>query len=120
MRPIDADSITKDLEKFKEYYESIRDDDAADGVSGCIGYVEDSPTIQLPHWESVKERLPDPIPPTDQNYMPYLIRDSLGYFHVADYTYDKYFQTCYSFHVDGEEVTDVEYWMRIEPPKKNN
>ena len=54
MRPIDADSLKKDLEKFKEYYESIRDDDAADGVSGCIGYVDDSPTIQLPHWESVK------------------------------------------------------------------
>lgn len=119
MRLIDADSLTEDLEKYKEYCERIRDDDAADGVSNCIGYVEDSPTIQLPHWESVKERLPDPIPPTDQNYRPYLIRDSLGYFHVADYTYDRY-STVYSFYVDGEEVMDAEYWMRIDPPKKNN
>ena len=73
---------------------------------------------QIAHWISVKERLPEPIHPTDPRYKAYLICDSLGYMRVADYTYSKYFPTCYSFHVNGEEETDVKYWMPIEPPKE--
>ena len=69
-------------------------------------------------WHRVEEEMPEPIHPTDPRYKAYLICDSLGYMHVADYTYSKHFPTCYSFHVNGEEVTDVKYWMPIEPPKE--
>lgn len=68
-----------------------------------------------PRWVRVEDGLPKPIHPSDPHYVPYLICDSLGYMYVADYTYGKY-STAYSFHVDGEEVTDVIYWMPIEPP----
>ena len=70
-------------------------------------------------WHRVEEELPEPIHPTDPRYKAYLICDSLGYMHVADYTYSKHFPTCYSFHVNGEEETDVKYWMPLpEPPKE--
>ncbi len=67
-------------------------------------------------WVSVKDMMPDPIRPSDPKYRLYLVMDSCGYLHVADYTYDKYFPSCYSFHVNGEDITDVTYWMRIDPP----
>ena len=77
----------------------------------------DAPTASP--WHRVEEELPEPIHPTDPRYKAYLICDSLGYMHVADYTYSKHFPTCYSFHVNGEEETDVKYWMPIEPPKED-
>lgn len=71
----------------------------------------------VPKWISVKDELPSPIHPSDPDYRPYLIIAD-GYMYVADYSYDKYFETCYSFYVDGEEMTGVTHWCKIpEPPK---
>lgn len=71
----------------------------------------------VPKWMSVKDELPSPIHPSDPDYRPYLIIAD-GYMYVADYSYDKYFETCYSFYVDGEEMTGVTHWCKIpEPPK---
>lgn len=71
----------------------------------------------VPKWISVKDELPSPIHPSDPDYRPYLIIAD-GYIYVADYSYDKYFETCYSFYVDGEEMTGVTHWCKIpEPPK---
>ena len=80
-------------------------------------WLDDAPTASP--WHRVEDELPEPIHPTDPRYKAYLICDSLGYMHVADYTYSKHFPTCYSFHVNGEEETDVKYWMPIEPPKED-
>lgn len=100
------------------FYDAVREAAYFEGYDN--GYAAGKEDAQQQHWIRVKDRMPDPIHPSDPKYRPYLVMDSFGYLRVADYTYDKYFQTCYSFHVDGEEVTDVEYWMRIEPPKRNN
>lgn len=71
----------------------------------------------VPKWISAKDELPPPIHPSDPDYRPYLIIAD-GYMYVADYSYDKYFETCYSFHVDGEAMTGVTHWCKIpEPPK---
>ena len=71
----------------------------------------------VPKWISVKDELPSPIHPSDPDYRPYLIIAD-GYIYVADYSYDKYFETCYSFYVDGEEMTGVTHWCKIpELPK---
>lgn len=71
----------------------------------------------VPKWISVKDELPSPIHPSDPDYRPYLIIAD-GYMYVADYSYDKYFETCYAFYVDGEEMTGVTHWCKIpEPPK---
>ena len=68
-------------------------------------------------WHSVKDELPEPVPPADSRNHPYLVYAD-GYLRVADYTCDKYFPTCYSFHVNGEEETGVTHWMSIEAPKE--
>ena len=112
--------------------ELIRREDAINAVEMFFkdAYIEDSDVhctdmeYEINHipaaspWHRVEDELPEPIHPTDPRYKAYLICDSLGYMHVADYTYSKHFPTCYSFHVNGEEVTDVKYWMPIEPPKE--
>lgn len=83
--------------------------DAADAIEELIS--------RVPKWVSVKDELPSPIHPSDPDYRPYLIIAD-GYMYVADYSYDKYFETCYSFYVDGEEMTGVTHWCKIpEPPK---
>ena len=72
---------------------------------------------RLPKWISVKDERPSPIHPSDPDYRPYLIIAD-GDIYLADYSYDKYFETCYSFYVDGEEMTGVTHWMKLpEPPK---
>ena len=121
MRPIDADALMKELEELWEAYKNDHDDDGAYAAEDFSYIVRKAPSIPFPQWISVKDRLPDPIPPSSPNYPPhgYLICDSLGYMYVADYTYDKYFPSSYSFHVNGEEETDVKYWMVIEPPEDN-
>lgn len=71
----------------------------------------------VPKWISVKDELPYPSHPSDPDYRQYLIVAD-GYMYVADYSYDKHFETCYSFYVDGEEMTGVTHWCKIpEPPK---
>lgn len=71
----------------------------------------------VPKWISVKDELPSPIRPSDTDYRPYLIIAD-GDIYIADYSYDKYFETCYSFYVDGEVMTGVTHWCKIpEPPK---
>lgn len=82
-----------------------------------LGTIDAQPTASP--WHRVEDELPEPIHPTDPRYKAYLICDALSYMHVADYTYSKHFPTCYSFHVNGEEETDVKYWMPIEPPKED-
>ena len=83
--------------------------DAADAIEELIS--------RVPKWISVKEKLPTPIHPSSPDYKAYLIVAD-GDMYIADYTYDKYFETCYSFHVDGEEMTGVTHWCKIpEPPK---
>ena len=72
---------------------------------------------RFPKWIGVKDELPSPTHPSDPDYRPYLIIAD-GYMYFADYSYDKYFETCYSFYVDGEEMTGVTHWCKIpEPPK---
>lgn len=72
---------------------------------------------RVPKWISVNDELPSQTHPSDPDYRPYLIIAD-GYMYVADYSYDKYFETCYSFYVDGEEMTGVTHWCKIpEPPK---
>ena len=67
---------------------------------------------RLPKWISVKDEYPSPIHPSDPDYRPYLIIAD-GDIYLADYSYDKYFETCYSFYVDGEEMTGVTHWMEL-------
>lgn len=104
MRIIDADEL---IEKYSgdEFYSAAHIREA----------IDKTPTASP--WHRVEVEFPEPIHPTSPMYKAYLICDSLGYMHVADYTYSKHFPTCYSFHVNGEEETDVKYWMPIEPPK---
>lgn len=72
---------------------------------------------RVPKWISVKDELPTPIHPSSPDYKAYLIVAD-GDMYIADYTYDKYFETCYSFHVDGEYMTGVTHWMELpEMPK---
>ena len=86
-----------------------KEHDAADAIEELIS--------ELPKWISVKDELPSPIHPSDPDYRPYLIIAD-GDIYLADYSYDKYFETCYSFYVDGEEMTGVTHWCKIpEPPK---
>ena len=110
MRLIDADALKENMfyhEIDNTMYLEERD-------------IDDAPTVAASPWHRVEDELPEPIHPTDPRYEAYLICDSLGYMHVADYTYSKHFPTCYSFHVNGEEETDVKYWMPLpEPPKED-
>ena len=113
MRLIDADAA---------YKAACEGADNWDG--GCSPYRDDCIREEMDKvptaspWHRVEDEFPEPIHPTDPRYKAYLICDSLGYMRVADYTSSKHFQTCYSFHVNGEEETDVKYWMPIEPPKE--
>lgn len=66
----------------------------------------------MTEWIKCSERLPEAIHPSSPHYRTYLIWAD-GYLYVADYTYDKHFQTCYSFHVNGEEMTGVTHWMPL-------
>jgi hypothetical protein len=71
----------------------------------------------VPKWISVNDELPSPIHPSEPDYRPYLIIAD-GDIYIADYSYDKYFETCYTFYVDGEAMTGVTHWCKIpEPPK---
>ena len=116
MRLIDADA---NIETMKKCAENPEDKYALLCYRYAQMVLEEAPTVEpVPPWHRVEDELPEPIHPTDTRYKAYLICDSLGYMHVADYTYSKHFPTCYSFHVNGEEVTDVKYWMPIEPPKE--
>lgn len=84
-------------------------DEAADAIEELIS--------RVPKWIGVKEKLPTPIHPSSPDYKGYLIVAD-GDMYIADYTYDKYFETCYSFYVDGEEMTGVTHWMKLpELPK---
>lgn len=86
-----------------------KEHDAADAIEELIS--------RVPKWISVKDELPSPIHPSDPDYRPYLIIAD-GDIYLADYSYDKHFETCYSFYVDGEEMTGVTHWCKIpEPPK---
>ena len=100
---------------YKEY---------ADGIKGCENKLKadaadaiEELIPRLPKWISVNDELPSPIHPSDPDYRPYLIIAD-GYMYVADYSYDKYFETCYSFYVDGEAMTGVTHWMKLPVPPK--
>lgn len=105
MRLIDADEL---IEKYSgdEFYSAAHIREA----------IDKTPTASP--WHRVEDGLPDPIHPANPRYKAYLICNSLGYMQVADYTYSKHFPTCYSFHVNGEEETDVKYWMPLPKPPK--
>ena len=68
----------------------------------------------LPHWISAEERLPKKKV-GDEGYVGYLVLSD-GEHQIADFTNDKYMQTAYEFHVDGEYDPNVTHWMEL-PPK---
>ena len=69
----------------------------------------------VPKWISVEERLPKKKV-GDEGYVGYLVLSD-GEHQIADFTNDKYMQTAYEFHVDGEYDPNVTHWMEL-PPKE--
>lgn len=81
--------------------------DAADAIEELLAAV--------PKWISVEKRLPEKKV-GDEGYIGYLVLSD-GEYQIADFTHDKYVQTAYEFHVDGEYDPNVTHWMEL-PPKE--
>jgi len=81
--------------------------EAADAIEELLAAV--------PHWISVEEQLPKKKV-GDEGYVGYLVLSG-GEYQIADFTHDKYMQSAYEFHVDGEYDPNVTHWMEL-PPKE--
>ena len=97
------------IEELSHDYEKLAED--------FNGAVELLHKREKPRWISVEERLPEKKV-GDEGYVGYLVLSD-GEYQIADFTNDKYMQTAYEFHVDGEYDPNVTHWMEL-PPKEPN
>lgn len=79
-------------------------------------YQEGKPLPNVQHWISVEDALPKKKV-GDEGYNGYLVLSD-GEYQIADFTHDKYMQTAYEFHVDGEYDPNITHWMEL-PPKED-
>ena len=91
----------------KEPRTAFVSNEAADAIEELLAAV--------PHWISVEEQLPKKKV-GDEGYVGYLVLSG-GEYQIADFTHDKYMQSAYEFHVDGEYDPNVTHWMEL-PPKE--
>jgi hypothetical protein len=102
-RPIDADALKDVLSEYLVI-----------GIKPLLKFIDEQPTIETePHWISVEERLPKKKV-GDEGYVGYLVLSD-GEYQIADFTHDKYMQTAYEFHIDGEYDPNVTHWMELPP-----
>ena len=104
----DYAELVKALRIFNVNYDSNKlTNDAADAIEELLS--------KVPHWISVEERLPKKKV-GGKGYVGYLVLSD-GEYQIADFTHDKYMQTAYEFHVDGEYDPNITHWMEL-PPKE--
>ena len=125
----DYKKTISDLRNFNANYEANKlTNDAADAIEELLkenAELDNSGRVlmaafarlkeKVPHWISVEERLPKKKV-GGKGYVGYLVLSD-GEYQIADFTHDKYMQTAYEFHVDGEYDPNITHWMEL-PPKE--
>lgn len=126
MRPIDADAL---IARLEEDAEQMEDPIAAMFTYGAINDIKHEPTITVPQWIPVSERLPEThktgnsISGIFMQSKPVLVYGVPEYerdygFHVVVYCDDLNGVTYWSTELDAVTINKVTAWMPLPEPYK--
>lgn len=104
MRLIDADAM---MEKYNDWYTEDGEPDGVICTVGCL--LRKEPTVEMPRWISVQERLPE-------TYVDVLVCNGNEFITVALYDGEEWMEVIDKFEI---LLTSVTHWMPLpEPPEE--